>query len=396
MANPEHLKIVKDWKETKDSWLLEHLADPLDLSGTDLRGIFLQRASLINANLEDTNFEGANLLRSDFSMASLKNANLKKAILVKAIFDNAYMHNASLESAECREALFRHTNMMFATLKGADLSYANFDDTDFRGADLTDSDVSLALFLGTKLHNSTLSGIKFSTLITEGWVIDGVICTHFFTDKEFDFDARHIVWKRIPKVGNLVPGEFEDRFKMRPTIEYLFESGMPALGPAILALAVDQVNSQRPDTGLRLIEISTRGGLPRGIIEIAEKISKADALTLVSSCYQQKVAQMQKEIEALNEDKQAFLKVISQKMLLPAMQIDGDSWITITEAADLLAVNPGVISRWADEGRIKDNGKNRRDRRVLKTSVLLIKQNKEDAELLKDAKDLRKDSKKFH
>ena len=307
MANPEHLKIVKAWKETKDKWQLEHCADPFDLSsadlsGADLRGIFLQRVSLINANLEGTNFEGANLLGSDFSGASLENANLKKAILVKAIFDNAYMPKASLESARCREALFRHTNMMFASLKNADLSYANFDDTDLRGADLTDADVSLALFLGAGLINAKISGIKFSTIITEGWVIEGVICTHFFV-RDNDPDTHLLVWKRIPEVGNFEPGEFEKQFESRQTIESVFE----------------------------------------------------------------------------------------RDMLLPAMPSEGDCWITITEAADLLAANRGVISRWASKGKIKDNGKKKRERRVLKSSVLLMKDKIESEDRLRDSAEILRD-----
>ena len=70
--------------------------------------------------------------------------------------------------------------------------------------------------------------------------------------------------------------------------------------------------------------------------------------------------------------------------------------IRVTDAADLLAVNRGVISRWAKEGKIKHNGKIRGARRVLKSSILLVKQKKEDAELRKDAKDLREDSKRYH
>ena len=96
-----------------------------------------------------------------------------------------------------------------------------------------------------------------------------------------------------------------------------------------------------------------------------------------------------------NENRQQKPAGTDQKMLLPAMQIEGDSWITITEAANLLAINPGVISRWANEGKIKDNGKTRRARRVLTSSVLLMKQKKENAELLEDVKELRKDSKDF-
>lgn len=73
-----------------------------------------------------------------------------------------------------------------------------------------------------------------------------------------------------------------------------------------------------------------------------------------------------------------------------------DSWITITEAADLLVIHRGVVSRWATEGKIKDNKETGKQRRVLLSDVLLQKHKRENRELLKDAKDLRRDSQQFH
>ncbi len=72
-----------------------------------------------------------------------------------------------------------------------------------------------------------------------------------------------------------------------------------------------------------------------------------------------------------------------------------DAWITVTEAANFLAVHRGVISRWATEGKIKDNEEVRVKRRVLLSSVLLIKHKQEQNELRKDARDLRKDGRRL-
>jgi len=70
----------------------------------------------------------------------------------------------------------------------------------------------------------------------------------------------------------------------------------------------------------------------------------------------------------------------------------GDEWIKVSEAAEILSVNTGTVTRWANKGRIKDNEKKGRKRRVLKSSVLFLKQSREDSEVLKDAKELRKDT----
>lgn len=47
-------------------------------------------------------------------------------------------------------------------------------------------------------------------------------------------------------------------------------------------------------------------------------------------------------------------------------------WIRIADAARILTKNPGVISRWASEGKIRDNGKTHGDRRVNRADILRI------------------------
>jgi len=68
-----------------------------------------------------------------------------------------------------------------------------------------------------------------------------------------------------------------------------------------------------------------------------------------------------------------------------------DQWIKVTEAARLLKVDKGTISRWADEDNIKDNEKKGKKRRVLKSSVLLMKHKRESENQLKDAADVLRD-----
>lgn len=73
----------------------------------------------------------------------------------------------------------------------------------------------------------------------------------------------------------------------------------------------------------------------------------------------------------------------------------GEDWITFTQAAEIIGVSKGTISKWAAEGRFKDNGRTGQKRRLLKSSVLVIKQEIEDNDLKKDIRDLRHDARKL-
>ena len=55
-------------------------------------------------------------------------------------------------------------------------------------------------------------------------------------------------------------------------------------------------------------------------------------------------------------------------------------WIRVSEAAGLASVNPGTITRWANKGKIKSNGKTNRDRRIDKLSLLLFMHNSKEKE----------------
>lgn len=70
----------------------------------------------------------------------------------------------------------------------------------------------------------------------------------------------------------------------------------------------------------------------------------------------------------------------------------GDKWMTGSEAAQLIGRHRGVISRWASQGKIVDNGLRGRERRVLRSSVLLLNQDIDDEHLQRDARDLRADA----
>lgn len=79
----------------------------------------------------------------------------------------------------------------------------------------------------------------------------------------------------------------------------------------------------------------------------------------------------------------------------PALSGREEEWITFAQAAEILAVSKGTVSKWAKAGRLEDNGLKGQKRRLLKTSVLVVKQAEEDALLREDMRELKDDAKRI-
>ena len=84
-----------------------------------------------------------------------------------------------------------------------------------------------------------------------------------------------------------------------------------------------------------------------------------------------------------NPKKKAYAKGVMHSYLLHPL----DEWISVSKAAEISCINKGVISRLASEGLITSNGKKGRGRKLLKSTVLLVKQDREDREELKEARE---------
>ena len=95
------------------------------------------------------------------------------------------------------------------------------------------------------------------------------------------------------------------------------------------------------------------------------------------------------EAEALPD--QCLLRQICGLRVLPIK----DELITLTEAAEILGVDKGTVSRYADSDQITDNGVKGQNRRVWKSSVLFFRQQREDEQLRKDVRELRRDTKRI-
>jgi len=371
MANPEHVEIVRAGRAAIEQWVKrqprldsDHCLDLsraklggirlggadlryANLKEVDLRWAYFNGANLRGALLDETELQGAKLIATDFRSSILRNVDLTRATLKSADFGRAclqhvefnksYLRNAKFQAAYLEDCKFNAATLNCARFQRARLvrvelrdsylrrthiKYADLYRTDFTNADCTGAQFQHAIlntvqFLRARLRSANLSGATLYAVQIDEWDIKDVLCTYFYAGYFEDLKFRK---KRVPRIGFLAHREFEDRFKSRPIIELMFENGMPALGPAALDLAIEQANLQKPAAGLKLLDITARGGIPRAIVEITEKVSKEDALVLVTVYYDQKLQQMQREIKDLREDKRSLLQIATQRMLLPALE----------------------------------------------------------------------------
>jgi hypothetical protein len=120
MANPEHLKILRQEVAVWNKWRMENSWIIPDLEGADLRGV---------------NLSGADLSRANLSAAGLTGGSLAGAILLA-------------------------TNLSVADLRGVNLRGANLGGADLGGADLFDSDFTNALVGFSSFAGNDLSTVK--------------------------------------------------------------------------------------------------------------------------------------------------------------------------------------------------------------------------------------------
>jgi uncharacterized protein YjbI with pentapeptide repeats len=144
MANPEHLKILKQGVEAWNKWREENPEVRPDLSG---RSVVFEGEKFGHANFCNTNFKGAILRDSRFYRAELHGAVLDEAVLERASFYKAKLNNSSFKQAKMWNARFLMARLEVADMTGAKLN----------GADLRDS-----IFYKVNFNGADLSGVNFS------------------------------------------------------------------------------------------------------------------------------------------------------------------------------------------------------------------------------------------
>lgn len=136
MANPEHLKILRQGVDVWNQWRREN-----PMSGLHL----------INVDLSGTDLSGTDLSGADLSFVSLRESQLKKTIFYKANVRDSYLIATDLTGADLRES-----KLNWADLTTSDLSKANLSGADLRGVNF-----SLTLLHQANFRNANIGWCKF-------------------------------------------------------------------------------------------------------------------------------------------------------------------------------------------------------------------------------------------
>lgn len=146
MANPEHLKILKNgikawntWRDENDERLTNSHSDwskvfvEPDLSGADL-----QKMNLRGANLSGVNFKNVNLRSAILGNVDLTMSNFSGACLANTYLGFSNLYRTILAAANLSGAMFTRTNLQDTVLTNADLTGAEMFFTTINNVDLSE------------------------------------------------------------------------------------------------------------------------------------------------------------------------------------------------------------------------------------------------------------------
>jgi hypothetical protein len=173
MANPEHLKILKQGVDVWNRWRKENPSIQPQLTNARLQDLQLDRI----------NFENCVLNGAFFCKSTLIGANLSEAYLMGTIFGTtseysestltiplpADLTNANLSLAKLHQANFCNSILSYSNLRGAGLVRANFSGANLEGVDLSRSSLLFAnlsdsMLTGTNFSNAELGWTKFGNV----------------------------------------------------------------------------------------------------------------------------------------------------------------------------------------------------------------------------------------
>lgn len=127
------------------------------LDGRNLRGFYLYKKRLVDAELNRTDLRDATLIRSNLSGARMRDAQLAGAI----------MNGALLEQTKMERANLHETNLFGANMLGAVLRDATVSQTEFTSANLEGVDLRGAHMEGASLAGATLIGADMSDALVD-------------------------------------------------------------------------------------------------------------------------------------------------------------------------------------------------------------------------------------
>ncbi len=159
MANPEHLKILKQGVEVWNAWREESPEVRPNLSEEDLRTVKFAPGIYEGASMgwDAVNLVEADLLRANLGGAMLSGANLRDANLQGTGLQGANLFNAILTGAHLEEA-----NLFCTVLVGSQLKDACLDRAHLAGTYIGSSNIESLSLRGTIVQSVVFSNLDLS------------------------------------------------------------------------------------------------------------------------------------------------------------------------------------------------------------------------------------------
>jgi hypothetical protein len=251
MANPEHLKILKQGVEVWNRWRRDNpLVEPdlsqlvfirenlTELDGINLERALLSQASVLNASLKGAKMRAAMLSCARFAASDFTDADMSSTQLTLTKFHSTIMIRTNFEGASFHQTFMHEVDLANASLKNAKL-FIN----EFIATRLTDAkDLHLVEHTGSSVIDvSTLvlsCGIPKSFLIGCGlpeslfnWYLDYHLqspkfykCFISYSDKDTEFTERLYAdlknkgvhawrWKEDAKMGSTLMRSIDEAIK---------------------------------------------------------------------------------------------------------------------------------------------------------------------------------------
>lgn len=133
----------------------------------NLSGSILTRINLNKANLSGINFYHTKFYRSELNHVNLENANLKKADLRGARLREANLFSANLQKSNLITADFYKAKLAFSDLSYTKSKSAMLTCTDLSSANLTAADFAWAILTSSTFENTILENTLFFSRLSE-------------------------------------------------------------------------------------------------------------------------------------------------------------------------------------------------------------------------------------